>query len=198
MGGAADAWAFEGVHLVWFDAASGAHVFLCGEQDLTPEVVHEFGIELVVNVNHETRPEHTWAMREVAEHRWYPFLDAAPHEQLPGFQENAGNAVADVVEAVRAGKRVAVHCRAGIHRSPAVVYAALVALGHFPDRFAAYRSVVRVRPYARLYKTLVKWVEHAGARELARRGKRGAEHGVADERAAEGVAERGASDGRVG
>lgn len=164
----------DGVHLVWVDPDSGACVFLAGEADVTPESVKEHGVHLVLNVNAETRVPSDAQASMAPEYKWLPFYDAPPSEQDKGMKENAGRAVMDLVEAVRAGRNVLVHCRAGIHRSPAVVYAALVLLGRKRDRVEAFQHVVRVRNFVGLHSKLARWVEHAGRDEMRYRaeGKR--------------------------
>lgn len=56
-------------------------------------------------------------------------------------EEWFGPGVAAILDGVRLGKRVLVHCAEGINRGPSMAYAALLCIGH--NRKAAYAYVAR-------------------------------------------------------
>ncbi len=151
---------WDGVHLVWMDPATGAQVYLGREKDFTRAVINDNKIEMLISVNSNGVDAERHAMfKERTQHFHFPFHDAPSHEQTRDTKIAARTAVLALKNAIKDGQRVGIHCHAGIHRSPAVVYVALTSLGYFQNTYEAYKHVSRIRPYARYYKTLVKWVE---------------------------------------
>lgn len=155
-----DPYEYATAHLVWIDPTSGAQVFLGGEDGFTEAFLKENNVQVAISVNSNLSPEAQRVFQTV-DHYHLPFHDAQPDKQEKGMRDNAGRAVLLLEQAIREGKNASVNCHAGIHRSPAVVYAALVRLGYFENRYDAYCHVSKIRGCARLYKGLAKWVEKA-------------------------------------
>lgn len=136
--------------------STGAYIYLAGEEDITQKFIDENKIDTIISVNPELKCDFKRVTR-----LHYPFNDAPPSAQLKGYKDNAAKAVAALVDEVRVGHSVIVHCHAGVHRSPAVVYVAMVKLGWFENTYDAYEHVRNFRPMVQFYKKLVKWVQMA-------------------------------------
>jgi protein-tyrosine phosphatase len=59
---------------------------------------------------------------------WFPFEDGDVPSDAPGLTALTGR----ILETVRAGRTVVIHCRGGLGRSGLVAAACLIALGHAP------------------------------------------------------------------
>src|SRR5262249_17752877 len=93
--------------------------------------------------------------------RAFPISDrGVPHPYAPAEQ-----LIDEIVQALRAGEHVVIHCRMGIGRSAVIAAAALVALGETPE--SAFACIEAARglqvpdtPEQR------QWVERYASREL--------------------------------
>lgn len=144
------------VHLVWVDPKTGSQIYLTGEEDITQEFIEKNDIRTIISVNPDLKKEFDYATRY-----HFPFHDASPSEQEKGMKDNAAKAVEQLIREIEVGHNVIVHCRAGVHRSPAVVYVALTKMGYFEHTYDAYHHVVKLRPWVAYYKKLVRWVKMA-------------------------------------
>jgi protein-tyrosine phosphatase len=154
-------WMPDHPNLVWMDLGASGTLHLAGEKEITEEYLHDNNIDIVVSLNqHPSHIFHLLASHTNGPvHHWLPFADDRPNKQPEGAAQNAADAVRAVTDGLIAGQNILVHCRAGMHRSAAVVYAALVESGKFRDVYEAYNHVRKFRAVARYYKTLVKWVQ---------------------------------------
>jgi protein-tyrosine phosphatase len=88
-------------------------------------------------------------------------VDAPPATAMPRFLE----LIRGVVDDLRAGRTVVIHCRGGLGRSGLVAASCLVALGHRPEE--AIKRVRAARPGAVEVLAQERWVEKVA--ELVRR-----------------------------
>lgn len=144
------------VHLVWLDPQGGS-IYLAGEEDITLKFIEENNIHGIIACNKNVKFPYIESKLN-----WYahlPFNDAPPSQQFKGFKDNAVMAVAKLRQAMADGENVIVHCHAGVHRSPAVVYVTLKEMGYFENTYDAYVAIRHHRNFVAYYKKLVKWIE---------------------------------------
>lgn len=160
------------VQAVYWDPFTNAVIYLGGQDAITKEFLRDNNITRVIKVNvDDYEPaSNEWGIRESRKvppaqtltedgitYHHFPFFDGYISEQTTDCEKNAAMAINTLIIAINNGERVVVHCRAGIHRSPAVVYNALTLLGRVNDAYEAYCIVQKHRPEARFHKSLVKW-----------------------------------------
>lgn len=94
------------------------------------------GITAVLNLT--VRPDPQWPFR---------FLnDGAPDDGTDKSPAWFGKGIAFALRTIHDGGKILVHCNAGIHRAPSMVYAILRAMGRSPEE--ATQLVLRARPIA--------------------------------------------------
>lgn len=76
------------------------------------------------------------------------FLHLPVDDHRPPTQEQLQEATQWALAEIAAGRRLYVHCRSGIGRSPTIATAILIAIGYSPGE--AYQAVKRRRPWATL------------------------------------------------
>jgi len=69
-----------------------------------------------------------------------------PDRSVPSQHAEAERLIAEIVEALNAGKHVAIHCRMGIGRSAMITAAVLITLGETPERALASMEAARGLP----------------------------------------------------
>ena len=140
-----------GIDEIPLPSAAQGRLWLCGKHAIGPDpegLMDEVGADAVVCLTHEVEladryPTYVAWLRAQSPDRvlWYPIHDL----DAPGLDEFAP-VLTDLVDRVVTGRRVIVHCAAGIGRAGTMAVAVLVSLAVPLDE--ALERVRRHRPMA--------------------------------------------------
>lgn len=164
MGNKGDSWEQSYVphsnepSLVWSDPTSGAKVYVCGQDDVTPENIKKLGLQVAISV---TNPPKRWEKAVEAtgiEGLIVPLADAGVYAQNKDHAENAKAALMRLGTAIKKGQNVSVNCMMGMHRSTATVYSTLYLLGYFPTLKEAFEQVHKGRKQAEWRDGIPQWM----------------------------------------
>lgn len=128
---------------------------ICGTQPRNPveieQLVKQHGVSVILNLQQD-KDMHYWGIDWSANQQKYhelnvqlirkPAIDFDPHS----LRKMLPSAVKAVDLALRDGKRVYVHCTAGLGRAPAVCIAWLYWFGPFLSLDQAYSHLTSIRP----------------------------------------------------
>eukprot|EP00878_Enallax_costatus_P002760 GHUV01002950.1.p1 GENE.GHUV01002950.1~~GHUV01002950.1.p1 ORF type:complete len:249 (+),score=38.06 GHUV01002950.1:173-919(+) len=119
---------------------------ICGTQPRNPQEIEQLAkqhrVDVILNLQQDKDMQYWGIDWQANQHKYHEAIDFDPHS----LRKMLPSAVKAAAIALRDGKRVYVHCTAGLGRAPAVCIAWLYWFGPFLSLDEAYNHLTSIRP----------------------------------------------------